>query len=78
MIESSDLICALNALLRDKFPGIRLYGSDVTDGMVRPYFFINVFREVSLMRPLILQNSPASLKLRTVKRHPTRRTDLRK
>lgn len=40
MIESSGLICALNALLQGKFPGIRLYGNDVSDGMERPYFFV--------------------------------------
>lgn len=38
MISYSDIIQVLNAMLKSKYPKIKRYGNDTTEGWKKPYF----------------------------------------
>lgn len=40
MIGYGDLILELNRLLKGKYPHIKIYGNDTTEGWRKPYFFL--------------------------------------
>lgn len=40
MIDYSELIRVLNRILSERYPRIRRYGNDTTEGWHKPYFFI--------------------------------------
>lgn len=40
MIGYGDLVRELNSMLKRKYPDVKIYGNDTTEGWIKPYFFL--------------------------------------
>lgn len=63
MIYPSDIMTAVNALLKAEYPDIKRYGSDTVDGAKTPYFFVEAVDGPSTPSGLNFRHRTCNLKI---------------
>lgn len=78
MIQYSDVIKAVNGILKDLYPKIRRYGNDTVDKAVPPYFFVECVPTDQNHESVNLQNNSCSVYINYIQKTPDQVDNLKK